>query len=30
MIPIWTEWAEARGPEAVELLGRLKTELGHD
>jgi TRAP-type C4-dicarboxylate transport system substrate-binding protein len=28
--PVWDKWAEERGPEAVELLGKLKTALGHD
>lgn len=30
MQPLWTAWAEQRGPEAVELLGTLKAALGHD
>jgi TRAP-type C4-dicarboxylate transport system, periplasmic component len=30
MEPIWTQWAEERGPEAIELLEKLKAELGHN
>lgn len=30
MKPIWKSWAKERGPDAVELLGKLTTALGHD
>jgi TRAP-type transport system periplasmic protein len=28
MRPYWDEWAKARGPEAIEALGKVRTALG--